>query len=181
MAAGNYLATRSEQEEFQHAEAVERRHIAAVPEGEREEVREILRGLGIVGLLLNQVVKVITAPGSLGAPNDSGGIWATGCGAFTVPGGLLNVWSIFSLRSRPTYSIHSGREKRLLGGFGGNRPDIRHDRRAQEPVVGPAMVVFRPRNSCYWRRCCRRSLRNRGLASRPHPLILRQSHLSISG
>lgn len=61
MAAGNYLATRSELEEFHHAEAVERRHIAAVPEGEREEVREILRGLGIVGHLLDQVVKVITA------------------------------------------------------------------------------------------------------------------------
>jgi vacuolar iron transporter family protein len=61
MAAGNYLATRSEQEEFHHAEAVERRHISAVPEGEREEVREILRGLGIVGHLLDQVVTVITA------------------------------------------------------------------------------------------------------------------------
>jgi len=61
MAAGNYLATRSEQEEFRHAEAVERRHIAVVPEGEREEVREILRGLGIAGHLLDRVVAVITA------------------------------------------------------------------------------------------------------------------------
>src|ERR1700728_3539256 len=32
MAAGSYLATRSEQEELRHAEEVERRHIAAVPE-----------------------------------------------------------------------------------------------------------------------------------------------------
>ena len=61
MAAGNYLATRSEQEEFRHAEAVERRHIAVVPEGEREEVREILRGLGIAGHLLDRVAAVITA------------------------------------------------------------------------------------------------------------------------
>lgn len=61
MAAGNYLATRSEQDEFHHAEAVERRHIQAVPEGEREEVREILRGLGIVDDLLDRVVAVITA------------------------------------------------------------------------------------------------------------------------
>src|SRR5579872_6865519 len=89
-------------------------------------------------------------------------------------GGRLDVWSIFSLRSRPTYSIRGGHENRVLGGFGGNRPDIRRDRRAQESVVDPAMVVFRPRNSCYWRRCCRRSLRNRGLPSRPHPLIPRQ-------
>ena len=61
MAAGNYLATRSEQEEFRQAEAIERRHIDAVPNGEREEVREILRGLGIAGHLLDRVVAVITA------------------------------------------------------------------------------------------------------------------------
>src|SRR5271155_5709633 len=61
MAAGNYLATRAEHEEFHHAEEVERRHIQTVPEGEREEVREILRGLGIVGHLLDPVVAVITA------------------------------------------------------------------------------------------------------------------------
>ena len=61
MAAGNYLATRAEHEEFRYAEAVERRHIANAPEGEREEVREILRGLGIVGDLLERVVPAITA------------------------------------------------------------------------------------------------------------------------
>ena len=61
MAASNYLATRSEREEFDHAEAVERRHIKIFPEGEREEVSEILRGLGIVGDLLDRVVAAITA------------------------------------------------------------------------------------------------------------------------
>jgi len=61
MAAGNYLATRSEHEEFHHAEAVELRHIKAFPEGEREEVSEILRGLGIVGDLLDRVVAAVTA------------------------------------------------------------------------------------------------------------------------
>lgn len=61
MAAANYLATRAEREEFHYAEAVERRHIDTVPEGEREEVREILRGLGLMGDLLDRVVGVITA------------------------------------------------------------------------------------------------------------------------
>jgi len=61
MAAGNYLATRAEHEEFHYAEAVERRHIEVTPEGEREEVREILRALGIVGDLLDRVVAAITA------------------------------------------------------------------------------------------------------------------------
>jgi VIT1/CCC1 family predicted Fe2+/Mn2+ transporter len=61
MAAANYLATRSEHDEFRHTEAVERRHIASVPDGEREEVREILRGFGLAGELLDRVVTVITA------------------------------------------------------------------------------------------------------------------------
>ncbi len=61
MAASNYLATRSEHEEFEHAEAVERRHIKTYPEGEREEVSEILRGIGIVGDLLGRAVAAITA------------------------------------------------------------------------------------------------------------------------
>ncbi len=61
MAAGNYLSTRSELEEFRHAEAVERRHIGSYPEGEREEVSEILQGLGIVGDLLDRAVTAVTA------------------------------------------------------------------------------------------------------------------------
>lgn len=61
MAAANYLATRAEHEEFRLAEAVERRHIETVPEGEREEVREILRSFGLMGELLDRVAAVITA------------------------------------------------------------------------------------------------------------------------
>ncbi len=49
--------------EFHQAEAIERRHIEVAPDGEREEVREILRGLGIVGDLLDRVVATITADG----------------------------------------------------------------------------------------------------------------------
>ena len=61
MAAGNYLATRAEHDELRQAEAVERRHIARVPEGEREEVREIFRRLGLEGALLERIVEVITS------------------------------------------------------------------------------------------------------------------------
>lgn len=61
MAAGDYLATRSEDEEFHHVEAIERRHIEGCPEGEREEVREILRRRGIPGELLDPAVASITA------------------------------------------------------------------------------------------------------------------------
>jgi vacuolar iron transporter family protein len=61
MAAGNYLATRAEHDEFHFAEAVERRHIEKFPEGEREEVREILRGIGVLDEMLEPVVGSVTA------------------------------------------------------------------------------------------------------------------------
>lgn len=61
MAAGNYLATRAEHEEFHYAEAVERRHIDLAPAGEREEVREILLGYGLRGDLLDGAVAAVTA------------------------------------------------------------------------------------------------------------------------
>jgi VIT1/CCC1 family predicted Fe2+/Mn2+ transporter len=61
MAASNYLATRAEYEEFRHAEAVERHHIDAFPDGEREEVAQILRGLGMDGDLLGRAVAAVTA------------------------------------------------------------------------------------------------------------------------
>jgi vacuolar iron transporter family protein len=61
MAAGDYLATRSEDEEFRHDEAIERHHIEMYPEGEREEVREILRRRGVPAEMLDRVVTSITA------------------------------------------------------------------------------------------------------------------------
>lgn len=61
MAVGNYLATRAEHDELRHAEATERRHIALDPEGEREEVREILRHRGLQGEVLEGAVEAITA------------------------------------------------------------------------------------------------------------------------
>jgi VIT1/CCC1 family predicted Fe2+/Mn2+ transporter len=61
MAAGNYLATRSEHEEIHFAEAIERDHIETAQEGEREEVREIFRRQDLEGDVLDRVVATITA------------------------------------------------------------------------------------------------------------------------
>ncbi len=61
MAASNFLATRAEHEAFRYAELIEHRHIETCPDGEREEVREIFRGHGLHGDLLERVVETITA------------------------------------------------------------------------------------------------------------------------
>jgi len=61
MAAGDYLATRSEHEELRHAESVEHKHIEMCPDGEREEVRAILRTQGVPSHLVDQVADSITS------------------------------------------------------------------------------------------------------------------------
>lgn len=61
MAVSNYHGTRSEQEQLAQLRAKEARHIERVPEGEREEIRQIFARKGLEGDALEQVVDTITA------------------------------------------------------------------------------------------------------------------------
>ena len=60
MAASNYQRAKSEHEWLAHARAIEEMHVREVPEGEREEVRQIFFAKGFEGELLEQIVHVIT-------------------------------------------------------------------------------------------------------------------------
>jgi VIT1/CCC1 family predicted Fe2+/Mn2+ transporter len=61
MAAGNYTSTKSEHDDYERVIGIERRHIAVVPEGEREEVRQIFAAKGFSGDDLDRAVAIITA------------------------------------------------------------------------------------------------------------------------
>lgn len=61
MAVGNALGVRAEQEQLERTRAMEHRHIALVPDGEREEVRQILAGKGLRGAVLEEAVIAITS------------------------------------------------------------------------------------------------------------------------
>lgn len=61
MAVSNYLGTRAENELRDLARRNEEEHIDKIPEGEREEVRQIYAAKGFAGAELESVVKVITS------------------------------------------------------------------------------------------------------------------------
>ena len=61
MAAGNYSGTKAEQDNLERIRAIEARHIAANPEGERREVRAILAHKGLSGTVLDEATEAITS------------------------------------------------------------------------------------------------------------------------
>lgn len=61
MAVGNFLATRADQQRQERARHEEERHVALVPEGEREEVRQIFASKGFTGADLDRAVDIITS------------------------------------------------------------------------------------------------------------------------
>ena len=61
MAAANFSGTRAEVDEYARLRAMEERHLDLVPEGEREEVRQIYRRKGFEAGDLERAVAVVTA------------------------------------------------------------------------------------------------------------------------
>ncbi len=60
MAAANYSGTKAEIDEYEQVRRMEERHIETVPEGEREEIRQIFAAKGFSGEALDSAVNVIT-------------------------------------------------------------------------------------------------------------------------
>jgi len=61
MAVSNFLATRSEEQLREKVRKMEEKHIAHIPEGEREEIRQIFAAKGFSEKELEKVVSIITS------------------------------------------------------------------------------------------------------------------------
>ncbi|MDF3920060.1 VIT1/CCC1 transporter family protein [Salinicola salarius] len=59
MAVSNYEAGQAQLAQIANAEQVEHQHIALVPEGEREEIRQLFQAKGFEGELLERVVEAL--------------------------------------------------------------------------------------------------------------------------
>lgn len=60
MAASNYAGTKTERDAWLHHRAEEEAHVLRVPEGEREEIRQIFQAKGFEGDDLERAVTIIT-------------------------------------------------------------------------------------------------------------------------
>lgn len=61
MAVSNHQRARTERERVETMRSIEERHVDEVPDGEREEVRQIYARKGFDGELLEQIVAVVTS------------------------------------------------------------------------------------------------------------------------
>jgi VIT1/CCC1 family predicted Fe2+/Mn2+ transporter len=61
MAASNYSGTKTEVDDMKRLREVERKHIRMAPDGERQEIRQILCNKGLDGAALEQAVHAITS------------------------------------------------------------------------------------------------------------------------
>ncbi len=60
MAVSNYESVKAQREYVDSVRSVEEHHIDHIPEGEREEIRQIFAGKGFEGALLEDIVQTIT-------------------------------------------------------------------------------------------------------------------------
>ena len=143
MAAGNFLRARADQQLLEQFRTIEEQHIDTIPEGEREEVRQIFAAKGFEGDVLEKIVETITQDRhqwvntmlteEWGLRLDTPSPWRAGLttfGAFLLAGMVPLIPAIVNLRGHADItffysSIFTGITFFLIGVFRGRVLDGR--------------------------------------------------------
>ena len=140
MAAGNYSGTQAERDDYDRLLAVERKHIAIVPDGEREEIRQIFGTKGFSGDQLEKIVDVITADEfALGKNDGGGGIRPCSDPEVTHGGRAQHLCCVLVVR--PCTAGELSRSGRVCPMRGRNWSSFFRYRSNQEPMVADPVVV----------------------------------------
>ena len=161
MAASNYQRAKTEVEHLQRVRRAEERHIDAVPDGEREEVRQIFARKGFAPPLLDEIVTVVTSDRrrwidtmvseEYGLPLDGPEPFASGlatfaafCAAGAVPllpyvlGGSIDAGTRFAISAAMTAACFFA-----IGAVKGRRLELRPVRSGAETLaIGGAAAAL---------------------------------------
>ena len=150
MAVANYSGTKTEREQYERLLAIEHKHIAAVPEGEREEIRQIFEKMGFRGEDLERAVETICADKGRWAQTmvlEEYGIAPLTRSPVKAALSTFAAFAVFGID--PSVALPGWRRPRCI--CRGHVGRVPADRLAQEPVVGAIGLALRPRNPCYRR------------------------------
>jgi len=160
MAASNYCGTKAERDDYKRVLGIERKHIALVPDGEREEIRQIFAAKGFSGDDLKRIVTVITSDQSLWAKTMAVEEYGLSPAPRSPALASLSTFArIHPLRPRDARGVSFGGRAHIVRRCG--RRDILRRRRYQKQMVADYLVVVRPRNLAYRHERSRRRLRRR--------------------
>ena len=102
MAASNYIATKAERDDYDRVLGIEQKHIALVPDGEREEIRQIFAAKGFSGRGPRADRRGDhLRPRALGKDNGGGGIWSFPYAAIAGPGRAQHLYRFPRVRRVP--------------------------------------------------------------------------------
>ena len=155
MAVANYSGTKTEREQYERLIAIEHKHIAAIPDGEREEIRQIFAKKGFHGEDLERAVRTISADEARWAQTmvlEEYGLAPLARSPVKAALCTFGAFALFGSIPLVPYLAGGG----LLASANRDIGGVPVDRVTQEPLVGAIGLALRSRDPCH-RRCRRRS------------------------
>jgi hypothetical protein len=152
MGAGSYSGTKADLDDYRRLLAVERKHIALEPSGEREEIRQIFGSKGFSGAELEGIVDVITANEDRWAKTMAVEEYGLAPVAKSPIRAAFNTSAAFrAMRTGAAGELSRGLSPLLVRGR--DRPRVLRNRGDEEPLVVGGLDVIRVGDADYRHEC----------------------------